>query len=181
MATRGYDPYRTLWHIYNESKDVDRPLTPEQVVEIEEVVTALGRGDPGDFLWRRFENAMGMAPNSPKFLDPDLRVLTQGLLECIAPRGTYIHPKALFGYPGIYDHFKGGIYLLTGFNTWVGRDAEEPAVEYLSMLNGRKFGRTVAEWCEVVQWPDHLFRQRWVYRGPDLRVEAPSFKVSKRT
>ena len=112
-----------------------------------------------------------------RYLDPDLRVLTQGLLECLAPGGTYIHPKALFGYPGIYDHFKGGVYLLTGFNTWVSRSAEEPAVEYLSMVNGRKFSREVSEWCEVVQWPDHMFRQRWVYRGPDLGTVAPPFKV----
>lgn len=77
---------------------------------------------------------------------------------------------------GIYDHYKGGVYMADRVLQW--EEDGAPIVSYLSMTIGRWFGRRCAEWAEVVQWPDGKYRSRYVYRGPDLRTPEPSFKVA---
>lgn len=77
---------------------------------------------------------------------------------------------------GVYDHFKGGVYMVDRVLRWA--EDGEPVVSYLSLTEGSWHGRRCSEWAEVVQWPDGKFRSRFVYRGPDLRTAAPSFKVA---
>lgn len=78
---------------------------------------------------------------------------------------------------GIYDHFKGGIYLATGTSLFVSGEKEVEVVEYISLKSGKKCTRYLWQWNEVVRWPDGKFRSRFVYRGSDLSVPEPSFKV----
>ncbi len=110
--------------------------------------------------------------------------IAQGLLECLNPYQAYSpHTMAAsvdFKMGGLWDHFKGGIYLITGFSSWASGN-NEPVVEYLSMLFGTKHTRLVSQWCEVVQWPDKKYRSRFVKRGPDLRTPEPPYKVPSPT
>lgn len=77
---------------------------------------------------------------------------------------------------GIYDHFKGGVYLVRGVSSWASGNGE-PVVEYTSMVFGTHHVRLLSQWREIVKWPDGEQRGRFVYRGPDLTTPAPSFKV----
>ena len=86
-----------------------------------------------------------------------------------------VHPEMPMG---VHDHFKGGIYLVTGVSesTSEGREGEL-VVEYLSLIFGKKYSRFGREWQSIVRWPDGEFRSRYIYRGPNLDTPAPSFKV----
>jgi hypothetical protein len=75
---------------------------------------------------------------------------------------------------GIYDHFKGGVYLTERVALWV--DDDSPVVFYVSLVNGAAYCRRCSEWNEVVQWPDGKYRSRFVFRGIGCS-EEPSFKV----
>lgn len=79
---------------------------------------------------------------------------------------------------GVYDHFKGGVYLSTDVWEWASGKCE-PVVSYISLVYGRKFTRLAHEWQSIVRWPDGQYRSRFVYRGPDLNTPEPSFKVRK--
>lgn len=79
---------------------------------------------------------------------------------------------------GIYDHFKGGVYVSLDATPWAGEDNWH-VVRYLSINYGTPHTRFAHEWNEVVQWPDGAYRSRFIYRGPDLRTPPPSFKVAK--
>jgi hypothetical protein len=76
---------------------------------------------------------------------------------------------------GVWDHFKGGVYLSDRVERCA--DSGEPRVSYLSLLHGTWHSRRVSQWNSVVAWPDGLLRSRFVYRGANLSVPAPSFKV----
>lgn len=78
---------------------------------------------------------------------------------------------------GIYDHFKGGVYLLTGFSIWASEPDGKEVVEYTSVTSEKRFARLLEEWVEMVVWPDGQSRPRFVYRGPDLETPEPAFKV----
>lgn len=90
----------------------------------------------------------------------------QHLVSCAGP--TMPH--------GIWDHFKGGIYLTQGFGAWASGNGEG-VVAYISMSNGKAFYRLATQWNEIVRWPDGQLRSRFIYRGPDLSTPAPTFKV----
>lgn len=79
---------------------------------------------------------------------------------------------------GVYDHFKGGVYLSTDVSEWASGKCE-PIVSYISLVYGRKFTRFAHEWQSIVRWPDGQYRSRFVYRGPDLNTPEPPFKVRK--
>lgn len=84
-------------------------------------------------------------------------------------------PGILFG---IYDHFKGGVYLLDGISYNV--DSDKLSVEYVSAFNATKrFNRLAEKWAEIVCWPDGHYRSRYVYRGQDLDTPPPPFKVNQ--
>jgi len=84
-----------------------------------------------------------------------------------------IHPMKF----GIYDHYKGGVYLACGISTWESGSCREPVVEYTSMTFGTRHARLLTQWNEMVTWPDGEKRSRFVYRGADLTTPEPSFKV----
>lgn len=101
--------------------------------------------------------------------------LAQGLLECLHHGWvTTQEPTAI--KRGIYDHFKGGVYRLEKVKIFANG---EWVVDYLSMNYGEDHGRFLWEWCEVVQWPDGKYRSRFVYRGPNMKIPPPLFKVAK--
>lgn len=57
--------------------------------------------------------------------------------------------------PGLYKHFKGNKYLVTGMNidaTNSPREGREPRrmVEYISLVNGQKFSREEKEFSELI-------------------------------
>lgn len=99
--------------------------------------------------------------------------LIQGLLECL--HRHWVSEAGPRMKHGIWDHFKGGVYLSEdlGMNA-----AGELEVRYLSLLYGTKHQRRCSQWNEVVQWPDGQYRSRFIYRGVNLESsEPPSFKV----
>lgn len=75
---------------------------------------------------------------------------------------------------GIYDHFKGGVYKTNKLGFFANG---ETYVDYVSLNTGNDCGRFLNEWCEIVKWPDGKLRSRYVYRGKDLAVPEPAFKV----
>lgn len=77
---------------------------------------------------------------------------------------------------GIWDHFKGGVYLSQRVGVFASGN-DEPMIEYLSMVFGTTHFRLCWEWNEVVMWPDGKYRSRFVYRGKDLREPPPPFKA----
>jgi hypothetical protein len=181
MATLGHEPYSTLWFQFFQRGDWDgpasgRPLTPEELAEIKSILSGVleHRAHPeGSSLVSRFVQGM------PKgnWLNTQAMELAQGLLECLDPYqaySPYTNPASIM--EGIWDHFKGGVYLKSGQGSWASGN-NEPVVEYISMIYGSKHYRLVDQWCEVVQWPDGKYRSRFVYRGPDLHTPAPAYKV----
>lgn len=104
----------------------------------------------------------------------------QGLLETLhvmisQPRAGWISESGPVMHLGIYDHFKGGVYLADLVVRWA--EDGDCAVVYVSMLFGTWHARRCSEWAEVVKWPDGKYRSRFVFRGVDLKVAEPSFKV----
>lgn len=169
MATQGYDPNRLLAELFwgpglRGPNDAEVEIAQRQVAEILRNLPLSGRL-VDDFVLRR------ATFNAPE-LSSGWVELAQGMLECLRDGFLTESPPPL----GIYDHFKGGVYLVTGHALWAS-GAGELNVEYLSMVHGTKHNRLATQWCEVVAWPDGLFRSRFVYRGSDLNTPEPVFKV----
>jgi hypothetical protein len=82
-------------------------------------------------------------------------------------------------FPGVYDHFKGGVYLAERLE----RDADtgRTRVSYRSLLFGSFHSRRLEEWNEEVLWPDGCMRPRFAYRGPGLAGKEPTYKVPSPT
>ena len=61
--------------------------------------------------------------------------------------------------PGVYQHFKGGLYKLL----LIARDSEteEPVVVYVALKDGSTWTRKLSHWTELVQWPDGTFHARF--------------------
>lgn len=98
----------------------------------------------------------------------------EGILDALNFGSWIMDPDELS--LGVYDHFKGGIYMVRGFSSWASGNGER-VVEYTSLIHGTHHTRLADQWCEVVQWPDGMYRSRFVYRSPDLTTPAPGFKV----
>ncbi len=187
MSTPGFDPYQVLWHLFQADDAIvaHLPLFNPQRDKIKAIVTTVteNRLHPeGSSLVGRFLKLMADA--NGKTLTAEQADLAEGMLECLNPYQSYepySRPESpSFNAPGIWDHFKGGVYLKTGHGSWASGSGEL-TVEYLSMLFGTKHYRLAEHWCEVVRWPDGKYRSRFVYRGPDLKTAEPSFKVPSPT
>lgn len=183
MATKGYEPYRVLYHLFHQS--ADRPLTEAEQFQIGGIVSQVteNRSYPdGSSLVVRFMDLM--AEKNGVELPAEDSGLVEGLLQCLTAyqKGSpYTRTQGwAWETEGIWDHFKGGVYLKTGHGGWASGDGEL-VVEYRSMLFGTKHYRFATQWCEVVQWPDGKYRSRFVYRGPDLKTPEPDFKVPSPT
>jgi len=188
MATTGYDPYLTLWQFFrgpSESKlrrfdETERRLIQNVIGEVFDFGAPASR----DVLLERFSNAM--RAQTGEVLSSLERPIAGGLLELMLEHGARVgnpvnpltkHDSITLG---IWDHFKGGVYKVTGFSSWASGNGEK-VVGYTSMLFGTDHTRLVNQWCEVVEWPDGKYRSRFVYRGADLKVTAPSWKVPSPT
>lgn len=182
MATQGYDPHLTLARFYFGKQDItdSEMLKAKSVIgycvehQLHSVKTSL--------LSRFSEIILKERGKALLIFSSHEADLVQGLLDCLDlyhPYSAYTDPRSIQGSQtgGIYDHFKGGVYLIRGHSLWASGNGE-PVVEYLSMLFGTKHTRLVSQWCEVVKWPDGKYRSRFVYRGADLTVPEPKFKVS---
>ncbi|OPZ38339.1 MAG: hypothetical protein BWY99_01657 [Synergistetes bacterium ADurb.BinA166] len=77
-------------------------------------------------------------------------------------------------FPGIYDHYRGGVYLAERLE----RDADtgRMRVSYRSLLFGTFHSRRLEEWEEEVAWPDGCLRPRFTFRGLGL-AKDPTYKV----
>lgn len=183
--TEGYEPYKTLWILFHQQGYGGR-FVEEDRKEMVSVVDYVHdsdhhpEGPEGSTFVERF---MKLMPPGTE-LDVLNQPLAQGLLECLQPfkaEGDCYKSPELFvrGWDprGVYDHFKGGVYLLRGLSKWASGEGE-PVVEYTSLLHASHHARLVRDWCEVVRWPDGKYRSRFVHRGVDLSVPPPSFKVS---
>jgi hypothetical protein len=186
MATPSYDPYLYLWHILFDGTLLRPPkeaLTQDRRNTIAGIVGAVteNRMWPADTTFlERFKNQRKQKVGHRR-LGKKESELVQGLLECLnpyQPHSPYTDPGARLN-PGLWDHFKGGVYLLESLASWTSGD-DEQVVIYTSLLTGSKYVRLVSQWCEVVQWPDGKYRSRFVYRGPPGTVE-PSYKVPSPT
>lgn len=177
--TTGWDPWETLTRIYwvgVPDIDEDQRRQAKTVIEIAsnsfthlDYKDLMETGGPMAVFLRLREERRGK-----KFPKKGNHVLLKGLLECLKEK--MLTPK--FPLLGIYDHFKGGVYLAQGVSRWASGDGER-VVEYISIPKCQKFTRLASQWCEVVQWPDGKFRSRFVHRGhPNKEPEVPAFKVS---
>ncbi len=92
------------------------------------------------------------------------------VLQC----GMEGYPWARPISPGVWDHFKGGVYAVHGRVLWTGPEGGEVVI-YTSMVFGTTHARLVSVWNEIVRWPDGAYRTRFVRRF-DPKIE-PSFKV----
>lgn len=189
--TKGYDPYEALWILFHQhgwgllqpkfTEEHRREIT--SVIEyVHEKRCPITDGDlhpEGSTFVERF---MKLMPEGTA-LDVLNQPMTQGLLECLNPyQGIepYRNPdRMIHGWDprGVYDHFKGGVYLLRGLSHWASGEQDERVVEYTSLLHGTHHARKLEEWCSVVEWPDGKYRSRFVFRGVDLCIPPPSFKV----
>jgi hypothetical protein len=99
--------------------------------------------------------------------------LVEGLFDCLAH--GWVSKAGPGMQHGVWDHFKGGLYLSLGIATDAERDCWQ--VEYLSLYHATRHHRRVGSWNEVVKWPDGRYRSRFIYRGPTLEADPPSFRV----
>jgi hypothetical protein len=100
--------------------------------------------------------------------------LVTGLLNALDKAG-WISEAGPDMKHGVWDHFKGGVYLSDGLG--LNADSDELEVEYISLLHGTRHHRRCSSWNEIVQWPDGEYRSRFVLRPtPDT---IPLFKVPK--
>lgn len=180
MATPGFEPYQTLWHLFHQTTNtMVRPLIElerKNIASIVQQVTEHNLHPKDSSLVGRFMKLMD--EKTGKKLDVEQADLVQGLLECLNPYQAYepySNPETMCGF-GIYDHFKGGVYKVKGFSSWESGNREK-VVEYDSMIYGTPHTRLATQWCEVTRWPDGKYRSRFVYRGPDLHTPEPSYKV----
>lgn len=117
--------------------------------------------------------AFGDPAEIHKRVEAEALDVAEGLLHAYAKR--WVATAGMDMRHGIHDHFKGGVYLSTEVVRFV--EDNEPLVNYVSMIFGTKHARRAAEWNEVVQWPDGMWRSRFVFRGETLQTMAPYFKV----
>ena len=113
-------------------------------------------------------------------IDPDSVALTyeqellvEGLFDCLAH--DWVSAAGPNMQHGIWDHFKGGLYMSVGTAIDAERDCCQ--VEYISLYHATRHHRRAASWNEVVKWPDGRYRSRFVYRGSTLEADPPSFRV----
>jgi Protein of unknown function (DUF1653) len=178
MATEGYDPNKLLGELFwgpalargggpNAAEVEIARGHVSDILTLEKLFEGAGEGRLVDeFLLRR-----GRVTGLPE-LSSGWWELAQGMLECLRDGFLTASPPAL----GVYDHFKGGTYLVTGIAAWASGTGEA-VVEYISMNLGKKNVRLASQWVEVVPWPDGRYRSRFVYRGPDMLAAEPTFKV----
>ncbi len=182
--TPGWEPYETLWNIFHERQPGREGLSGVGEAADARILIHSICHDPSLLNDKRslgdvFEERMPGRRNAPAQLPQVVKALVQGLLECVDPNNQYDFPPYTdpeADLVGIYDHFKGGVYLVTGFGSWASGNGER-VVEYISMIFGTKHYRLATQWGEVVQWPDGKYRSRFVYRGPSMRSHEPPFKV----
>lgn len=132
---------------------------------------------PSDIYVTRFQSAMTANPILTSAEVEEVQGLMETLRVGVERSPGWISEIGDHMPLGIYDHFKGGVYLSDRVVRWA--ETGEPAVVYVSMVFfGTWHARRCCEWAEVVKWPDGKYRSRFVYRGPDLKVPEPSFKVA---
>jgi hypothetical protein len=178
--TPGYDPHLVLARFFFGKSDISE----EEMTKTKSVIGFVTehRSHPeGSTLISRFNQCVADHRGvGSLIISLHEAELAEGLLECLNPYQSYspfTAPESVtLQSRGVYDHFKGGVYMIRDFSTWASGNGEK-VVEYLSMLFGTKASRLMSQWCEVVRWPDGKYRSRFVYRGPDLRTPEPSFKV----
>jgi hypothetical protein len=61
---------------------------------------------------------------------------------------------------GVYEHFKGGRYLVLTVATH--SETQEPMVVYASLDNGEIWTRPLSMWLENVQWPNGSIQARFM-------------------
>lgn len=194
MSTPGIrDIHRRLashFHCIPESEVTREQRRDTKIVTFSCVTGA--EGGVTDRFADRFQKAMGDRGG----LTVDAFGEVQGLLEMlrfsVEKSGediTVLDPSRTYSWItevgpsmplGIYDHFKGGVYLATGVAHWASGDMEY-TVEYVSLLGphaGKKCNRFAWQWAEVVPWPDGKYRSRFVYRGRGDNVPVPPWKVT---
>lgn len=180
MATQGYNLHELLAEIFwntmgsggpyylNDDKRWKSQKLVAEAIKLHAMQGDRAKGRLVDeFLLRSSQHSPGRPELSSGWVE-----LAQQMLECLRDGFLTDSPPKL----GIYDHFKGGVYLVTGHAIWASGSGE-PTVEYTSMLFGRKNNRLTSQWVEVVAWPDGRYRSRFVYRGPDMETPEPPFKV----
>lgn len=74
----------------------------------------------------------------------------------------------------VFDHYKGGVYQTRGLAR--STDTKDVLVIYGSLGPGGLWARPLAEWNDLVTWPDGVLRPRFVSRGVNPTVDPP-FKV----
>jgi hypothetical protein len=160
-------------------KDIEAKLTELSGVHmhrgqiLEYVIEAAHRG--ATFLDRYRHECVMRDPTIPPFQNPEL---IQNLLNTIANWGKgWISGAREFMVHGIWDHFKGGVYVSTSTVRWA--EDGEPVIIYTSLLHGTHHARRCSEWNELVEWPDGAYRSRFVFRGKTM-TQPPSFKVHVR-
>ena len=183
MATKGF-------------RDIFAHLTTVLVVDASENDVELARTlvaksmnhDAPDRRWPSPHSFLGVylelakAAYSDRYTAPTVTQADEidGLLEAWADyllgRPTVSEAKVGMSH-GIWDHFKGGVYLTQKIGRLASAE-DDYIIEYLSMIHGTTHYRTASEWNEIVRWPDGKYRSRFVYRGRDLTVRPPVFKVS---
>lgn len=185
MSTSGLDPWETLIEIYWQGHM--SPLTVVERRQAKEVIQLCIT----PFTHTKYQTLMRQRGPLEVFLRmrgdrrradfiegvPD-KILIQGLIQCLWDK---MHTPR-FPPLGIYDHFKGGVYLAQGLSKWASGTGETMVrvVEYISIPDSVKYTRLVSQWREVVQWPDGQYRSRFVFRGaPNKNPPVPSFKVTK--
>ncbi len=171
MSTKSYDPYLTLASIFYSVRPED--LTPQELSVCEMFDRLAERQPPRSSFAAEFTTAMFHDGGHGKPLTGEDSALVQGFLMAIH-RG-WVSKAGWVMKHGIWDHFKGGIYRSERVERCA--DTGEPRVSYLSMLFGTPHSRRASQWNEVVMWPDGQYRSRFVYRGSDLTVHSPPFKV----
>jgi len=63
--------------------------------------------------------------------------------------------------PGIYKHFKGGLYRLL-FTVKNADDVSKDLVIYMSLETGEIWARSVEGWEHLVMWPDGRKCRRFI-------------------
>jgi hypothetical protein len=181
MATDGFDPFDKLHELFwTRCPLTSVPLQDEQDMPFKAIMEAIElyvRADDHQSLlgcWLKLrEECPYVGSNEKRRLTVEEADLADAMLDCIHMGWT---PPSRDMKLGVYDHFKGGVYLVRGFSFWASGHGEL-VIEYTSLLHGTHHCRLASQWCEAVRWPDGKWRSRFVYRGPDLDTPPPAFKV----
>lgn len=151
----------SIANVYDALSDIaDKP--------VDEAVVSKLLDDPDCF-----EKFVVQAVRKYKPLSAEEVYLARGLLGCM--RNNWISEAGPDMKHGVWDHFKGGVYLSEGLG--LNTDTDELEVEYLSFIDGARYHRRCSSWNEIVQWPDGAYRSRFVRRHDPSK--PPEFKVEK--